>query len=83
VVPTIAVPVKGSVVQQWVQYGSNEACEAAGYSALRTLSLISRQLRVLSTLGQGDDLRSVDTEGHLLVTRQLDDEFQLLAGRMH
>jgi hypothetical protein len=34
-------------------------------------------------LGQVDDLMSVDTEGHLLVTRQLDDEFQLLAGRMH
>src|SRR5215813_2710094 len=34
-------------------------------------------------LGQVDDLMSVDTEGHLLLTRQLDDEFQLLAGRMH
>src|SRR5215475_12184336 len=33
-------------------------------------------------LGQVDDLMLVDTEGHLLVTRQLDDEFQLLAGRM-
>ncbi len=35
------------------------------------------------TLGQVDDLMSVDTEDHLLLTRQLDDEFQLLAGRMH
>ena len=26
---------------------------------------------------------SVDTEDHLLLTRQLNDEFQLLAGRMH
>ena len=26
---------------------------------------------------------SVDTEDHLLLTWQLDDEFQLLAGRMH
>ena len=25
----------------------------------------------------------VDTEDHLLLTRQLDDEFQFLAGRMH
>src|SRR5262249_24488497 len=38
------------------------------------LSTSPRQLR---------DLRSVDSEGHLLVTRQLDDKFQLLAGRMH
>ena len=29
------------------------------------------------------DLMSVNTEDHLLLTRQLDDEFQLLAGRMH
>src|SRR5215468_5857291 len=36
-----------------------------------------------SVLGQADDLMSVDTEDHLLLTRQLDDEFQLLAGRMH
>jgi len=35
------------------------------------------------TLGQVDDLMLVDTEDHLLLTRQLDDEFQLLAGRMH
>src|SRR5262245_16731777 len=35
------------------------------------------------TLGQADDLMSVDIEDHLLLTRQLDDEFQLLAGRMH
>jgi hypothetical protein len=34
-------------------------------------------------LGQVDDLMSVDNEGHLLLTRQLDDEFQLLAGRIH
>src|SRR5262249_47394480 len=34
-------------------------------------------------LGQVDDLMSVDTEDHLLLTRQLDDEFQFLAGRMH
>ena len=34
-------------------------------------------------LGQVDDLMSVDTEDHLLLTRQLDDEFQLLTGRMH
>jgi len=32
------------------------------------------------TLGQADDLMSVDTEDHLLLTRQLDDEFQLVAG---
>ena len=32
---------------------------------------------------QVDDLMSVDTEGHLLLTRQLDDEFQLLPARMH
>jgi len=38
--------------------------------------------RQFQRLGQVDDL-SVDTEGHLLVTRQLDNEFQLLAGRMH
>jgi hypothetical protein len=37
----------------------------------------------IPTLGQADDLMSVDTEDHLLLTRQLDDEFQLLAGRMH
>ena len=35
------------------------------------------------TLGQVDDLMSIDTEDHLLLTRQLDDEFQLVAGRMH
>src|SRR5262249_20454654 len=34
-------------------------------------------------LGQVDDLMLVDTEDHLLLTRQLHDEFQLLAGRMH
>ena len=34
-------------------------------------------------LGQVDGLMSVDIEDHLLLTRQLDDEFQLLAGRMH
>src|SRR5215831_4240074 len=39
--------------------------------------------RQFQRLGHVDDLMSVDTEGHLLVTRQLDDEFQLLAGRMH
>src|SRR6516162_2217638 len=39
---------------------------------------VARQL-----LGQVDDLISVDTEDHLLLTRQLDDEFQLLAARMH
>jgi len=38
---------------------------------------VARQL-----LGQVDDLISVDTEDHLLLTRQLDDEFQLLAARM-
>ena len=32
-----------------------------------------------SVLGQANDLMSVDTEDHLLLTRQLDDEFQLLA----
>src|SRR5262245_34496767 len=37
----------------------------------------------LPTLGQANDLMSVDTEDHLLLTRQLHDEFQLLAGRMH
>src|SRR5215831_966175 len=36
-----------------------------------------------SVLGQANDLMSVDTEDHLLLTRQLDDEFQLLVGRMH
>ena len=54
-----------------------------GFTLIEGLSLISRQLSVLLTLGQGDDLMSLDTEGHLLVARQLDDEFQLLAGRMH
>src|SRR5262245_52614396 len=39
--------------------------------------------RQFQRLGQVDDLMSVDTEGHLRATRQLDDEFQLLAGRMH
>src|SRR5262249_6941656 len=39
--------------------------------------------RQFQRLGQVDDLMSVDTEDHLLLTRQLDDEFQLLAGRMH
>jgi len=39
--------------------------------------------RQFQRLGQVDDLMWVDTEGHLLVTRQLDDEFQLLAGRMY
>jgi len=34
-------------------------------------------------LGHPDDLMSVDTEDHLVPTRQIDDEFQLLAGRMH
>ena len=44
----------------------------------KATSLIASQL-----LGQVDDLMSVDTEDHLLLTLQLDDEFQLLAGRMH
>ena len=44
----------------------------------KATSLIASQL-----LGQVDDLMSVDTEDHLLLSRQLDDEFQLLAGRMH
>jgi len=39
--------------------------------------------RQFQRLGQVDDLMSVDTEDHLLLTRQLDDEFQFLAGRMH
>ena len=39
--------------------------------------------RQFQRLGQVGDLMSVDTEDHLLLTRQLDDEFQLLAGRMH
>ena len=39
--------------------------------------------RQFQRLGQVDDLMWVDTEGHLRVTRQLDDEFQLLAGRMY
>jgi hypothetical protein len=69
-------------ILRWA-YGSNEACEAARFTLIEGLSLISRQLSVLLTLGQGDDLMSLDTEGHLLVARQLDDEFQLLAGRMH
>src|SRR5215813_11309271 len=44
----------------------------------KATSLIASQL-----LGQVGDLMSGDTEDHLLLTRQLDDEFQLLAGRMH
>src|SRR5215813_4502332 len=53
-------------------------------SSPKATSLTASQLRVsFNDLGQVDDLMSVDTEGHLLVTRQLDDEFQLLAGRMH
>src|SRR6516165_11566024 len=51
--------------------GSGEFAEGDGKSVAQ-----------FQRLGQVDDL-SVDTEGHLLVTRQLDDEFQLLAGRMH
>src|SRR5262249_54699209 len=39
--------------------------------------------RQFQRLGQVDDLMSVDTEDHLLLTRQLDHEFQFLAGRMH
>jgi hypothetical protein len=42
--------------------------------------LVARQFQ---RLGQVDDLMSVDTEDHLLLTRQLNDEFQFLAGRMH
>ena len=44
---------------------------------------LDRKMRVSSTLGQVDDLMSVDTEDHLLLTRQLDNEFQLLVGWMH
>src|SRR5262249_12516909 len=52
-------------------------------SSPKATSLTASQLRVsFNDLGQVDDLMSVDTEGHLLVTRQLDDEFQLLARRM-
>lgn len=51
-------------------------------SSLKATSLIARCASV-RTLGQADDLMSVDTEDHLLLTRQFDDEFQLLAGRMH
>src|SRR6516164_2994774 len=51
-------------------------------SSLKATNLIARCASV-PTLGQVDDLISVDTEDHLLLTRQLDDEFQLLAGRMH
>src|SRR5262249_15144565 len=43
----------------------------------------ARGRRRTSTLGQVDDLMLVDTEDHLLPTRQLHNEFQLLAGRMH
>src|SRR5215475_7552202 len=39
--------------------------------------------RQFQRLGQVDDLMSVDTEDHLLLTRQLDDEFQLLVVLMH
>ena len=51
-------------------------------SSLKATNLIARCASV-PTLGQVDDLISVDTEDHLLLTGQLDDEFQLLAGRMH
>ena len=44
---------------------------------------LDRKSVARQVLGQVDDLMSVDTEDHLLLTRQLDDEFQLLAGRMH
>jgi hypothetical protein len=48
----------------------------------KATNLIARCASV-PTLGQVDDLMLVDTEDHLLLTRELDDEFQLLAGRMH
>jgi hypothetical protein len=41
-----------------------------------------RQCASLLVVGQLNDLTAVDTEDHLLPTRQLDDEFQLLAGLM-
>ena len=49
----------------------------------KATSLIADSWGSLPTLGQADDLMSVDSEDHLLFIRQLDDEFQLLAGRMH
>src|SRR5262245_21248683 len=54
----------------------------AGLDQASSPKATASQLRRFQRLGQVDDL-SVDTEGHLLVTRQLDNEFQLLAGRMH
>src|SRR5262245_63889510 len=51
-------------------------------SSLKATNLIARCASV-PTLGQVDDLMSVDTEDHLLLTRQLDNEFQLLVGWMH
>ena len=49
----------------------------------KATSLIEVSCASVPTLGQVDDLMLVDTEDHLRLTRQLDDEFQLLAGRMH
>src|SRR6516162_10082382 len=49
----------------------------------KATSLIADSWGSLPTLGQADDLMSVDSEDHLLLIRQLDDEFQLLAGPMH
>ena len=43
-VATIAVPVKGSVVQQWVQYGSNEACEAARLKLIKDAERIGQSM---------------------------------------
>ena len=51
-------------------------------SSLKATNLIARCASV-PTLGQVDDLMSVDTKDHLLLTRQLDNEFQLLVGWMH
>ena len=42
-----------------------------------------RQCASLLVVGQLNDLTAVDTEDHLLPTRQRDDEFQLFARRMH
>src|SRR5215510_11214262 len=49
----------------------------------KATSLIADSWGSLPTLGQADDLMSVDSEDHLLLIRQLDDEFQLLSGPMH
>src|SRR5262249_19856684 len=62
----------------WAWSGHGTLVSHSKASSPKATSLIASQL-----LGQVDDLMSVHTEDHLLLTRQLDDEFQFLAGRMH